>query len=201
MLAPCIQALIHSHVSPFQHIHLSESWQHIRRHLLQGMPASYKTFCFLLGFPAQMVLFENRSTTLKMEEADVSSSDSIAGEEPFSCLKNNYLNAYTFVTPSWSSVAIWYWSIYMKCGTLQVLFVLSQLFPYLITWKTICQQHLNVLMKEPTLQNVSDHCTEPRATISRLPWLLVGKHPTIFFISTLSGKSWWGAKCLIKGEM
>lgn len=34
MLHLCIQALIHSHMSPFQHRHLSESWQQIRRHPL-----------------------------------------------------------------------------------------------------------------------------------------------------------------------
>lgn len=46
MLHLCIQALIHSHMSPFQHRHLSESWQQIRRY-----PPSPLTghVCFLLN--------------------------------------------------------------------------------------------------------------------------------------------------------
>lgn len=92
---------------------------------------------------------------------------------------------------------------------------LSEFFFISDNLKEISQQHLNLLMKEPTFQNVSDHCMETHAagpqysekrhrcttSCRSLPWLPAGKHPTIFFISTLSGKSWWGAKYLIKGEM
>lgn len=52
----CIQALIHSHMSPFQHRHLSESWQQIRRHRLTSHWARLlfikPLIFFFLSFPA-----------------------------------------------------------------------------------------------------------------------------------------------------
>lgn len=163
-----------------------------------------------MTFIAQMAPFENRCMALKTEKADVSLSERIAGVGPFSCLKNKYLNAYSLAVPFPHDIGLNVWSVRLYRFSL-----LSASFLYLITWKTICQQHSNLLMKEPTFQNVSDHCMEThaagpqysekwhRCTTScwSLPWLPVGKHPTIFFISTLPGKSRWGAKYLIKGEM
>lgn len=70
LLGPCIQALIHPHVSPFQRRHLSESWQQIRPHPLVSYRArllliTFLIFCFffqvpLLTFRTQMAPFENR---------------------------------------------------------------------------------------------------------------------------------------------
>lgn len=74
MLRLCIQALIHSHVSPFQHRHLSESWQQIRRRPLGSYRARLLLIkllilsffrLFLLAFMTQMVLFEKKCMMLK----------------------------------------------------------------------------------------------------------------------------------------
>lgn len=110
MLHLCIQALIHSHMSPFQRRHLSESWQQIRHHPLTSHWACLLLikpliFFFFLSFPAG---FHNINGSFwkwayEVEVGggrpgfDTSLSDRIAEGETFSCLKNTYLNAYRYV--------------------------------------------------------------------------------------------------------
>lgn len=162
-----------------------------------------------------MAPFEHSYMALKMEGADVSLSERITGVGPFYCLKNKYLNAYILAVLLPHDIGLNVWSVRLyRFSLLSASFFISDnLKEYLPATFESAHERTNMLVNQ--FQNVSDHCMETHAagpqysekrhrcatSCRSLPWLPVGKHPTIFFISTLSGKSWWGVKYLIKGEM